>query len=127
MKVGTVLAAVAILCMVGTAVADEAKVDRGLYGQVISVAADGKVVVKVKTAKDEKEVTVATDAKTAVTLDGKDAKVSDLKKDMYVVVTPGEGTATKIVATTEKPGTKTPPGAAPGGPPNPAPGPRNPA
>lgn len=114
MKVGTVLAVVAILGMVGVAFAEDAKpVSRGFFGQVVS-AADGKVVVKV----GDKEVTVATDAKTVITLDGKEAKVSDLKKDLYVIVTPSEGTASKIVATTERPW-KTPTtapgaGAAPG-------------
>jgi preprotein translocase subunit YajC len=121
MKVGTVLAAVAILCMAGVAFADDAKpVSRGIYGQVVTAAgADGKIVVKV----GEKEVTVATDANTAVTLDGNAAKVADVKKDMWVAVQPSEGTATKITATTTKPVYKAPP-AAPGAPANPAQGPQ---
>jgi hypothetical protein len=118
MKVGTVLAAVAVLFVAGVAMADDAKpTSRGIYGQIVSVAADGNIVVKVNTSPTEsKEVTVTTDAKTVVTLDGKDAKVADLKKDMWAMVQPSEGTATKIVATAEKPVVKAPPaGAAPGG------------
>ena len=117
MKLGTVLAAVAVLCMVGVVMADEAKVSRGIYGQVVTAAgADGKLVVKVS----DKDVTVATDAKTVVTLDGKAARLADVLKDMWVTVQPGEGTATTITATTTKPVYKAPPGAAPGGAQNPA-------
>jgi len=68
-----------------------------LHGKVVKV--DGANVV-VKTYL--KEVTVATDDKTVVTLDGKEAKVADLKAGMYVVVTPAEGIATEIKATSPK-------------------------
>jgi hypothetical protein len=68
-----------------------------LHGKVVKV--EGASVV-VKTYL--KEVTVATDDKTVVTLDGKEAKVADLQAGMYVVVTPAEGVATEIKATSPK-------------------------
>jgi hypothetical protein len=64
----------------------------GLRGEVVSV--DG-TNVKIKT-KDG-EVTVATDASTAVQIEGKEGKVADLKAGQKVMVTPETGTATKIV------------------------------
>jgi hypothetical protein len=86
-----------------------------LAGQVFGVAAEAPaklptlagIVVKVEEAKvtvkaGEQEVVVVTDAKTAVTVDGKEAKVADLKAGQTVVVTSVEGTATKIEATTPK-------------------------
>ena len=68
-----------------------------LKGKVVSVQ-DANVVVKAA----KKEVTVATDDKTKVTLDGNEAKVADLKAGMLVIVTPAEGTATEIKATSPK-------------------------
>jgi len=68
-----------------------------LQGKVVNV--DGANVV-VKAAK--KEVTVATDDKTTVTIDGNAAKVADLKAGMQVVVTPAEGIATEIKAKSPK-------------------------
>jgi hypothetical protein len=104
MKVATVLAVVAVLGMASFAMAQDANAParvRPLVGQVVSVA-DGNVVVKTM-GKNAKEVTVATNKDTVVTIDGADKKVADLTKDLYVVVTPAEGTATKIVATKEAP------------------------
>jgi hypothetical protein len=117
--------------MVGVAVAQDANTAtsrpaRPLMAQVVKVQ-DANVVVKPMArrgadANATTEVTVVTDAKTVVTVDGKDAKVADLKAEMYVVVTPATGTATKIVATKDRP---TPPagggrrgGAAPAAPAN---------
>ena len=83
-----------------------------LAGQVFGVEAAklptlAGVVVKVEEAKvtvkaGEQEVVVVTDAKTAVTVDGKEAKVADLKAGQKVVVTPVEGIATKIKAHTPR-------------------------
>ena len=106
MKVATVLAVVAVLGIASFAMAQDANAPAkapGLRGQIVSVAADGNVVVKVTSRKGDKEVTVATNKDTVVTIDGADKKVADLTKDLYVVVTPAEGTATKIVATKEAP------------------------
>ena len=84
------------LVMVQATVAEQATAAT-LSGTVVKVE-DGKVTVKAY----DKEVVVATDDKTAVTVDGKEAKVADLKAGMAVVVTPAEGTAAKIEATTPK-------------------------
>jgi len=77
------------------ATAQEQEEVKTLKGTVVKVDEQGVVTVKV----EDKEVTVTTDDKTAVTIDSKEAKVADLKADMTVVVTPAEGTATKIEAT----------------------------
>ncbi|HYE19977.1 MAG TPA: hypothetical protein VEA69_16120 [Tepidisphaeraceae bacterium] len=69
-----------------------AKKAAGLAGEVVSV--DG-TNVKIK-KNDGTEVTVATDATTAVMIDGKEAKVADLKAGQKVRVAPESGTATKI-------------------------------
>jgi hypothetical protein len=70
-----------------------------LTGKIVSVdAAGGKIVVE---PKDGAQVTVATDAKTKVRLNAKDATVGDLKADMSVeVVKPATGAATEIRAST---------------------------
>jgi hypothetical protein len=68
-----------------------------LHGVVVKVEGANVVVKAVG-----KEVTVATDDKTVVTLDGNAAKVGDLKAGMHVVVTPAEGIATEIKATSPK-------------------------
>jgi hypothetical protein len=64
---------------------------KGRYGVVVKM--DGNNLVM--TAKT-KEVTVPTDDKTRVVLDGKPAKLSDLKAGMNVKAIPETGAATKI-------------------------------
>jgi len=102
MKLANVLAAVVILSFAGSVLAQTAtRPARGLRGTIVKV--DGtNVVVKTmaRGGAESKEVTVATDDKTAVTIEGKEAKVADLKAGLLVNVTPTEGTATKITATT---------------------------
>jgi hypothetical protein len=72
-----------------------------LTGVVVKV--DGaNVVVKARVAGEVKEITVATDAKTTVTIDGKESKVSALAEKMTIKVSPAKGTATKIEAKTPK-------------------------
>ena len=95
MKAATLLAVVAVLGMVSFCAAQDAP--KSLTGTVVKV--DGANVT-VKAA--DKEVVVVTDENTAVTVDGAEAKVADLKAGMAVIVTPDTGTATKIVATTPK-------------------------
>ena len=101
------IAAIAGMLMVGfTGVAHAAKpakADKPVMGQVKSVAEDGKSIVIMTAGKTPTEVTVTVDEKTVFTLDGKDAKVKDLKADLYVTVKPGTGTATTVDALTEKP------------------------
>jgi hypothetical protein len=112
MKVAKMLAVLAVLGIAGSAFA-QGRGGRGgdpnmrpLMGQIVKVE-EGKITVKpmmVRPGGDANAVVVVTtNDKTTVTIDGKDAKVADLKADLYVIVTPREGTAEKIVATTTKP------------------------
>jgi hypothetical protein len=50
-----------------------------------------------------KEHTVKIDDKTKITLDGKDAKIADLKVDVYIEVTEVDDVATLIAAQTKTP------------------------
>jgi hypothetical protein len=110
MKVAKLLAMAAVLGLAGSAFAQGRGGDpnlRPLMGQVVKVE-EGKITVKptfVRPGTDANTATVVvtTDAKTVVTIDDKEAKVADLKADLYVTVTPRTGTATKIVATKEAP------------------------
>jgi len=77
----------------GTALA----ADKAHEGTVVS-AAEGKLVMTDKEGKNEHSHTVATTTK--VTLDGKDAKLIDLKKgDAVKVSTDREGKVVAIAAT----------------------------
>ncbi|HSI35211.1 MAG: hypothetical protein ACAI43_14415 [Phycisphaerae bacterium] len=93
------MAVLALVGFCGVAIAadkpagDKPKKAAGLAGEVVSV--DG-TNVKIK-KNDGTEVTVATDASTAVMIDGKEAKVADLKAGQKVRVAPETGTATKIM------------------------------
>lgn len=89
------LGIVAVVGLVAGTVLSQEAAPAPLKGTVVKVDAP-KVVVKV----GDKEVTVTTDDKTAVVVDGKEAKLADLKAGMPVAVTPAEGTAAKIAATT---------------------------
>jgi pectate lyase len=107
MKVGKLLALVAILGMVGFAMAqDEPKKKRtpGVFGKIVKIE-DKNIVVASRTrgSEETKEVTVVTDDKTVVTLDEKEAKLADLKADMFVRITPATGTAEKVNAFTKMP------------------------
>ena len=108
MKVWKMVAALGILGIMGAMVmaADDKPVrERPLRGKIVSVDADAKtLVVQTRTREGEGEkVTVTTDDKTTITLDKKEAKLADLKADMFVAVSPKKGTATKIVAMTKRP------------------------
>jgi hypothetical protein len=90
------------LCFGFVGVAHAAKGDKkGLRGKVSSV--DGKNVVVTSRGKTSGDVTVATDDNTSITVDGKKAAVGDLKAGMFVMVSPTEGTAASITATTTRP------------------------
>ena len=101
----SVLAAVVVFGLAGVSQAAKAKGEgKGLKGQVVSVAADGtSVVITTGGKKNATELTIPVDKETTVTVDGAASKVSDLKKDMYVMVSPATGTAKTITATTTKP------------------------
>jgi hypothetical protein len=100
--VAVMLAGALVLGLVSIVVAADSATADMLRGKVVKV--DG-VNLTVKTGRGDaaKEVVVITDDKTAVTLDGKAAKVADLKEGNWVRVTPVTGTATKIEAFTKRP------------------------
>ncbi len=110
-----VVVAVVMLALVGfVQAADAQKKEKPakpavLSGVVVSVA-DGKVTVKVaaKAGAESKDVVVETTKDTAVTIDGKAAKVSELAQGMRVKISPVKGPAEKIVAVTAKPKAKQP-------------------
>jgi hypothetical protein len=83
--------------------ADGTKPDKGVKGQIVSVSADGTNIVVKTAGKKGTEMTITTDTKTKVTIDGVEGKLSDLKADEYVMVSPSVGTAETIKATTKKP------------------------
>ena len=94
--VSPVLAAQPLNKTVAPLAAGEKKA-KALHGAVVKVDGD-KLTIKVK----DKETVVATDANTKVTIEGKDAKLADLKADQVVTVTPAEGTAQTIVVAAPK-------------------------
>jgi len=105
-KLAAVLTVVALLCAVQTVEAAKVK---PLRGQVVKV--DGtNLVIKTGKRGEQKEVTVATDTKTAVMIEGKPAKLADLKAGQKVNIMmadeTGAGPAVKIAvppAKTAKP------------------------
>jgi hypothetical protein len=82
--------------------ADKPAKQKAVRGEVVSV--DGSTL-KVKTGKkgQEQEVNVATDANTVVMIEGKPAKLADLKPGQKVQITPDTGTAAKIAVPAAKP------------------------
>jgi hypothetical protein len=117
MKLATLLALVAVMGLVGVVVAadapkeapkDKPAHDMGIRGKIVKVEGANVVVKTWARGGEGKEVTVVTDDKTVVTIDEKDAKVADLKADLFVRITPAEGTAQKIVASTKAPERKKP-------------------
>jgi len=101
-----VLAAVAVFGLVSAAFAADKEAPKGekaksLAGKITKVEGTGVWVQPAD--KNAKEVGLETDAKTTVTIDGKEAKVADLKAGMNVTATWGaDGGPWKIVATTAK-------------------------
>ena len=81
-----------------------------MKGTISSI--DGETVVVSVTNKktgDKKDHKVKTDDKTKITLDGKDAKLTDLKEGQEVAITPGTekgAAASEIEATTAAPAAK---------------------
>ena len=75
--------------------ADKPKKAQGLRGKVVKVDGD-KVVLSTGGKKNAKEVTVTTDSKTKVMIDGKAATLADLKEGQQVAIRPAEGTAKAI-------------------------------
>src|SRR5947208_648721 len=91
------LAALALALFVGTrALADDKNKDNKnqMEGKVVRIEGN-KIVMTDKDGKNEHTHTLAADAK--VMRDGKDSKLTDLKKDQQVRVTTKEGDATQAV------------------------------
>jgi len=94
MKAARLLAMAAVVGFVGSALlaaeGDAPKKERpkGVYGKILKVA-DKSITIKTMVKGGEgKELTVAVDDKTVVTVDKKEAKLADLKADMVCFVTP---------------------------------------
>ena len=100
MKLWTTVLAVLALAAMTAAVpaadkAAKAAKKAGLKGSVVKV--DGtKLVISAGKKTDAKEVTVETDDKTVVTVEGQPAKLADLKPGQKVVIMPETGTAQTI-------------------------------
>ena len=76
---------------------DDKKPHEGIMkGSIVRI--DGKDLI----FKDKIEVRVTTTDKTEVTLDGKPAKLSDLKAGLFVQVMSADETASRIIARTPK-------------------------
>ena len=97
-----VVLAVALFVAVPAGAADKDKADANTHmGKVVKVEGN-KIVMVGKDGKDEHTHTLAPDAQ--ITLDGKEAKLTDLKKDLFVRVTTKEGdknTALRVEAQTK--------------------------
>ena len=72
---------------------------KAVRGKVVKVDGDKLVIAK---GKNGEEVTIATNADTKITIEGKEAKLADLQAGQVVAVTPAEGTATTIVVAAPK-------------------------
>lgn len=75
---------------------------KGVRGKVVKVDGD-KLVLSSGKKGEEKEVAVTTGASTKVVIDGKEAKLADLKAGQVVMVSPAEGTAETITVAAAKP------------------------
>lgn len=71
-------------------------------GKILSVSGATVTVSTGGKKAGAKEVSITTDDKTAITIDGTASKVADLKPGEKVVVSPATGTATEIKATSAK-------------------------
>ncbi len=101
-----ILAAMFSLSLASTTFA--AKGNKGLRGQVVSVADDHmSIVVNVGRKADAKEQTIKLASAAEVTVDGKKVELKDLKENLkagyYVMISPADGEATSITATSSKP------------------------
>jgi hypothetical protein len=91
------------LALAGDATAKDAGGKHGLRGKIVSVTGSSVVIQSHGKTEGKSTVTVVTDANTMVSIDGKSSKVSDLTAGLFVRVSPSEGTAAVISATSTKP------------------------
>jgi hypothetical protein len=85
------LVAAAVLVVAGLAVAAMAQAPEGpkpkkfsIVGQIVAVGDDGKITVHVSNKDGAKDLVIATDANTKVSIGKTSAKVSDLKPKLYI-------------------------------------------
>ncbi len=96
------VAVVAVLVYVGAALAEE-KIPKHLQGALVSITIDPVDSTKATlVVGKEKKVEITADSSTKITLDGKAAKLDDLKVGDLLSVTPATGLAKKIEAKTGK-------------------------
>jgi hypothetical protein len=112
----------AMSCMTAAALAADPpkpKVET-IRGRVTKVEQNGaKITLGTLTdGEDPKEIVIATNAKTKVTVDGKDAAIKDITVGVRVIAEVTDGVATKITARKATGGGASPagPGAGPAGP-----------
>jgi hypothetical protein len=105
MKLGKLFVVIAMLGIAGMVMAQASRPRmRGVGGKIVKI--DGMKITASQMArpnKEAKEVVITTDEKTTFKLDDKDAKLSDLKVDMFVRAMPAEGVATEVTAFTKMP------------------------
>ena len=91
------------MMFVGTSFgANENKGMHGLHGKIVSVQGN-KITIRSHKDGGSESVTVVTDANTTVTIDGKPSSMSELKEGLFVHISPSEGTAVTVVATSTRP------------------------
>jgi hypothetical protein len=103
MKVARLLAMVAVIGLVSyglmAADGDTHQKAKAVYGKITKVA-EKSVTIKTMVKDGEgKELTIAVDDKTVVTIDKKEAKLADLKADMTCRITPDTASDTVPAAT----------------------------
>lgn len=107
MKLGKLFVVIALLGVAGMVMAQPASRPgrmRGVAGKIVKI--DGMKITASQMARpgmEAKEVVITTDDKTTFKLDEKEAKLSDLKVDMFVRAMPAEGVATEVNAFTKMP------------------------
>ena len=91
------------VCLLAPAVrADQAAAS--VAGKIVRVNATNNTIVLQPDNENAAQVTVATDGKTVIKVDGKVAPFGDLKAGMNMIAFPATGTATEIRAYAPNPG-----------------------
>lgn len=99
--VSKLLALVVVFGIAGLVSAKDASAAKPVHGHFVKL--DGKnIVIKSGHKGEEKEVSVPTDDKTTVTIDGKSATLSDLKEGQNVTITETNGVASHVEVAAHK-------------------------
>ena len=96
------LCAAALIGFVVAPVVGEEEETKTLKGKIVSVKDETVTVMPTDGESEEDQVMVETTDDTKVTVDGKEAEVSDLKADMKVVIVHKDKVAEKITASKPK-------------------------